>query len=170
MAVSTKMKASTRSEAQSIEAQSQKSPWASGIARGAWAIGLPTNLCAGGVVTPQVFAPEAQRILAGGGAKRNHRKRRNRSPRPGRAPDQDWLLLGAPVRRPCRDAKSVMSKSGGYALLHHRLISGVPPGRKCIAWLVRKQMAYAPCTVPRRRRSLVKWELKKSLEPRPAKV
>src|SRR6266508_2493599 len=60
------------------------------------------------LVIPQVFAPVMER-------ERNHRKRRNRSPRPGRAPDQDWLLLRAPVRRPCRDAKSVMSNSGGYA-------------------------------------------------------
>jgi len=67
------------------------------------------------LVTPQVFALEAQRTLAGGGAKRNHRKRRGRSPRPGRAPDQDWLLLGAPVRRPCQDAISVTSDSGAYA-------------------------------------------------------
>src|SRR6266540_1996267 len=34
---------------------------------------------------------------------------------PAGAPDQDWLLLRAPVRRPCRDAKSVMSNSGAYA-------------------------------------------------------
>jgi len=98
------------------------------------------------LVTPQVFAPEAQRKLAGGGAKRNHRKRRNKSKRPGRAPDKDWLLLLALVRRPCRDAKSVMSNSGGYASLHHRLISVVPPGRKCIARLVGKPTASATWT------------------------
>jgi len=73
------------------------------------------------LVTQQVFALEAQRTFAGGGAKRNHRKRSYRSPRPGRAPDRDWLLPGAQVRRPCRDAQSVMSNSGGYASLHHRL-------------------------------------------------
>src|SRR5215510_794770 len=37
-------------------------------------------------------------------------------------------LLRILVRRPCRDAKSVLSGSGGYASLHHRLISGRPSG------------------------------------------
>jgi hypothetical protein len=36
--------------------------------------------------------------------------------------------MSIPVRRPCRDAKSVLTNSGGYAALHHRLISGRPSG------------------------------------------
>jgi len=47
------------------------------------------------------------------------------------------------VRRPIRDAKSVLSDSGGYASLHHRLISAAPPAKR----LVGKLMAHAPCAV-----------------------
>src|SRR5262245_9486456 len=35
-------------------------------------------------------APEAREILAGGGAKRSRRKRRDSITRPERAPDRDW--------------------------------------------------------------------------------
>src|SRR5262249_20776447 len=50
------------------------------------------------------------------------------------------------VRRPIRDAKSVLSDSGGYASLHHRLISAAPPAQR----LVGKLIAHAPRTVPNR--------------------
>ena len=69
---------------------------------------------------------------SGGGAKRNHRKRPNRSPRHGRA-GPGLAMLRIPVRRPYRDAKSYLSNTGGYASLHHRLISIVPPGQKRIS-------------------------------------
>src|SRR5215467_6779968 len=36
------------------------------------------------------IAPEGRGILAGGGAKRSHRKRHDRTTRPERAPDRDW--------------------------------------------------------------------------------
>ena len=105
------------------------------------------------LVTPQVFEPEAQRTLAGGGAQRNHRKRRKSRAAPWKGAGPGLALLCIPVRRPCRDAKSVLSNSGGYAALHHRLISGVPPGRKRISRLVWKPMVHAPHTLSNSQKS-----------------
>jgi len=74
------------------------------------------------------FAPEAQRILAGGGAERNHRKRVEiySQPRRGDRP--------ASVCRPSR------APEGDFDCVRwflHRLISGVPPGRRSIPELCR---------------------------------
>jgi len=72
------------------------------------------------LVTPQVFAPEAQRTLAGGGAQRNHRSWTKTILRPGRdaglvcAAELSWS--GALPGRGSR-----CGASGGYAALHHRL-------------------------------------------------
>jgi len=68
------------------------------------------------------LAPEARRTLAGGGAKRNHRRICQTQTRPGRALEQPQLAIAASgVRRPCRDARPFSTSTGGCALLHHRL-------------------------------------------------
>src|SRR2546422_2117385 len=74
-------------------------------------------------VFTQVFAPEARRILAGGGAQRNHRsRRRNLFPAPeGR---QTELCL-SPLR-------GWEDNSDCVRWFLHRLISSVPPGRRVI--------------------------------------
>jgi hypothetical protein len=61
---------------------------------------------------------KARRKLAGGGAERNHRNYAENAPRPGR---------GAGFQRPSRDANVLLINPGGYASLHHRLISTAPP-------------------------------------------
>lgn len=66
------------------------------------------------------FVPEAQRNLAGGGAKRNHRKP-FRSSRPGRDAGQEML-----VWRSCRSANLFHPT---YLRLHRRLISVALPAR-----------------------------------------
>src|SRR5262245_36800626 len=75
-------------------------------------------------------APEARGTLAGGGAKRNHRKRHNRATRPERAPDpgcfcREYWSVAPPGRE-----KSLLVCPGGCAALRHRLISVAPPGRE----------------------------------------
>src|SRR5262245_14324850 len=75
-------------------------------------------------------APEARGTLAGGGAKRNHRKRHNRATRPERAPDpgcfcREFWSVAPPGRE-----KSLLVCHGGCAPLRHRLISVAPPGRE----------------------------------------
>src|SRR5262245_3019079 len=75
-------------------------------------------------------APEARGTLAGGGAKRNHRKRHNRATRPERAPDpgcfcREFWSVAPPGRE-----KSLLVCPGGCAALRHRLISVAPPGRE----------------------------------------
>src|SRR5262245_31080373 len=67
------------------------------------------------------FAPEAQRILAGGGAERN---RRNRAEIYSGAPEGRQTSFGLP---PLRGSRVLGSRSRRF---HRRLISGVPPGRR----------------------------------------
>src|SRR5262245_31445536 len=94
-------------------------------------------------------APEARRTLAGGGAKRNHRKRHNRATRPERAPDpgcfcREYWSVAPPGRE-----KSLLVCPGGCAALRHRLISVAPPGRE-IASL--SSPAVSRATAPQRLR------------------
>src|SRR5262245_36797312 len=74
------------------------------------------------------FAPEAQRILAGGGAQRNHR-------------DQSKDMFPAPEGRQIGISLSPPPGLDGFfdrtRWFHHRLISGVPPGRRSITDLCR---------------------------------
>src|SRR5215510_554882 len=74
------------------------------------------------------FAPEAQRKLAGGGAERNHRKRVEiySQPRRGDRPASVCRPSGAPA-----------GDFDRIRWFHHRLISGVPPGRRSITDLCR---------------------------------
>lgn len=70
------------------------------------------------------FVPEAQRNLAGGEAKRNHRKSPPKSWRPGRDAGQKML-----VRRSCQSANLHYTSSLRF---HRRLISVALPARKLI--------------------------------------
>src|SRR5262245_52526305 len=81
------------------------------------------------LVCTQVFAPEARRTLAGGGAPRNHRTRRTRGScaLEGRRTRIGFAAQPGPASLPGRNI--VLNDSGGSAALHHRLISIVPPGR-----------------------------------------
>ena len=86
--------------------------------------------------------PEARKILAGGEAQRTHRTRRpNPTLRPGGArepgkrADTARLCDGSSgARLPGWRAHGVASRpggfTGGFATLHHRLISCVPPARR----------------------------------------
>src|SRR5262245_14661077 len=80
-------------------------------------------------ISTQVFAPEARRTLAGGGAQRNHR-------------DQSKDMFPAPEGRQIGIGLSPLRGWKGFfdslRWFHHRLISGVPPGQRIILNLRRK--------------------------------
>jgi len=60
-------------------------------------------------------APEARGTLAGGGAKRNHRKRHNRATRPERAPDPSCFCREFWSVAPPGREKSLLVRPGGCA-------------------------------------------------------
>src|SRR5438046_2025139 len=71
--------------------------------------------------------PEGQRRLAGGGANVSERKppeSRPIEPAPAGAVEINARAL---FRRPFRGETSFVIDTGGFASLHHRLISGTPP-------------------------------------------
>jgi len=87
----------------------------------AW-VGQVTNLVFTHIFSPsRSFVPEGRRILAGGettGCNRKH------LPSPGGATDRPWSVA------PPGLGIDFFSGSGGYAALHHRLISAVPPAQR----------------------------------------
>jgi hypothetical protein len=68
--------------------------------------------------------------LAGGGAERNHRYFATHNRALVRALDQAWLSGDPRSGVPAGTRASFSTHPGGYAPLHHRLISTAPPGAK----------------------------------------
>src|SRR5262249_8102074 len=86
--------------------------------------------------------PEGRRKLAGGVAQRSHRNWTKSISRPGRDAGLGFAVKPIQVLRHSRARGILLCASGGYAALHHRLISAAPPGRR----LVYKLLAHAPHT------------------------